>query len=77
MVLAGLSQPVMSTAVDISKLQAYLFGNPSVRAISKLTSRIMQVTLKVKSVQSLGASSPTLTFLSGSLLWVAQLYIFI
>jgi hypothetical protein len=76
-VLAGLSQPVMSTAVDISKLQAYLFGNPSVRAISKLTSRIMQVTLKVKSVQSLGASSPTLTFLSGSLLWVAQLYIFI
>ena len=32
----------------------------------------MQITLKVKSVQSLNASSPTITFLSGSLLWIAM-----
>ena len=47
----------------------YNFGNPTIRAMSKISSRIMQVTLKVKSTESLDSYSPTLTLLSGSKSW--------
>jgi hypothetical protein len=46
-----------------------LFGDPCTRGISKLVSRIMQITLKVKSGESIGGSSPTITLLSGAERW--------
>ena len=45
-------------------------GNPAVRAVSKITARIMQITLKVKSNSSLSLSSPTFTLLCGSNSWM-------
>ena len=63
--------PVAMNLMSNQLVNIHKFGNPTVRAISKLSSRIMQITLKVKSTQSIQASSPTLTFLAGSLEWLA------
>ena len=46
------------------------FGNPTVRAISRLCRASMQITLKVKSSTSVSDVSPTLSFLSGSNNWL-------
>jgi hypothetical protein len=50
-------------------LNQYLYGNPAVRTISKITSRVMDLTLKVKSTESLEGISPNLTMLRGSKSW--------
>jgi hypothetical protein len=49
------------------------FGNPSVRAVSRLCAASMQITLKVKSSSSISNTSPTLSLLSGSKEWVCIL----
>ena len=46
------------------------FGNPTVRAVSKLCRASMQITLKVKSSTSVSDVSPTLSLLSGSTKWL-------
>ena len=46
------------------------FGNPTVRAISKLCRASMQITLKAKSSTSVSDVSPTLSLLSGSSKWL-------
>jgi len=46
------------------------FGNPCVRAVSKLCASIMQITLKVKSSSSIEVLSPTLSLLEGSESWL-------
>lgn len=59
--------PIMSAT---SLNTRFLIGSPAVRAVSKITARIMQITLKVKSSSSLSLSSPTFTLLSGSTSWM-------
>jgi hypothetical protein len=52
-----------STIVDNS----FWFGSPGVRGVSKLTSSVMQITLKVKSLESLSSNkSPLMSLLCGS-----------
>lgn len=69
-IVSRMSRVVLAPCSVVSPLWCkYNFGNPTVRAMSKITSRIMQVTLKVKSTQSLNSYSPTLTLLSGSSSW--------
>jgi len=46
------------------------FGNPTIRAVSKLCSSVMQLTLKVKSMTNVQNLSPTLSLLSGSTSWL-------
>lgn len=46
------------------------FGNPTVRAVSKLCRASMQITLKVKSSSSVSDTSPTLSLLSGGSNWL-------
>ena len=46
------------------------FGNPTVRAVSKLCRASMQITLKVKSSTIVSDVSPTLSLLSGSSKWL-------
>lgn len=58
--------PIMPRTEHINRS---FFGNPTVRAVSKLTARIMQITLKIKSIQSVSMASPTLTLLEGSISW--------
>lgn len=41
------------------------FGSPSIRAVSKLISAAMQVTIKVKSADSVSSTSPSLTVFNG------------
>ena len=47
------------------------FGNPTIRAVSKLCSSVMQITLKVKSMTNVENLSPTLSLVSGSDSWLA------
>ena len=58
-----------SYSVPREVIQQWSFGNPAVRGISKLTARVMQITLKVKSTNSVDNLSPTLTMLQGSTSW--------
>lgn len=46
------------------------FGNPAIRAVSKLCSSVMQLTLKVKSGVNVENLSPTLSLMSGSTTWL-------
>ena len=46
------------------------FGNPAIRAVSKLCSSVMQLTLKVKSMNNVENLSPTLSLMSGSTSWL-------
>jgi len=46
------------------------FGNPTVRAVSKLCASTMQITLKTKSSNVLEVLSPTLSLLEGSKKWI-------
>ena len=46
------------------------FGNPCLRAVSKLSAAIMQITLKVKSMDVVEPLSPTLSLLEGSESWL-------
>jgi len=46
------------------------FGNPAIRAVSKICSSIMQITLKVKSSIGVQNLSPTLSLVTGSKEWV-------
>ena len=50
------------------------FGNPTVRAVSKLCRASMQITLKVKSSSGVSDISPTLSLLSGSTKWLRILH---
>jgi hypothetical protein len=49
------------------------FGNPTVRAVSKLCAVSMQITLKVKSSGTVSDMSPTLAMLLGSDTWLCVL----
>ena len=42
-----------------------MFGSPSIRAVSKIAASIMQITLNVKSSNSVDQTSPTLSLLCG------------
>jgi hypothetical protein len=55
---------------DISRDQGW-FGNPTIRAIPKMCSSVIQITLKVKSDTSVQNLSPTLSLLCGTKSWVA------
>ena len=46
-----------------------MFGSPSIRAVSKIAASIMQITLKVKSSNSVDQASPTLSLLCGGDEW--------
>ena len=46
------------------------FGNPCLRAVSKLCASIMQITLKTKSTGAVESLSPTLSLLQGSESWL-------
>ena len=50
------------------------FGNPSVRAVSKLCASMMQIALKVKLTASIQSLSPTLSLLEGSNAWIVLLH---
>ena len=50
------------------------FGNPSIRAVSKLCSSVIQLTLKVKSMTNVENLSPTLSLMSGSDSWLCITY---
>jgi hypothetical protein len=63
---AYVDTPVLPVIEHNIAFSNYSFGNPSVRAVSKLVARVMQITLKVKSTQSLESISHTMTLLSGS-----------
>lgn len=58
-----------SPRTNLLQLERWSYGNPAVRGMSKLTARVMQITLKVKSVDSIEGLSPTLTMLHGSTTW--------
>jgi hypothetical protein len=66
------SQPIYTSMPMSRKTEAYWFGNPTVRAVSKLVARMMQITLKVKSTTSLGDSSksPLSCVMEGSRSWL-------
>jgi RNA polymerase Rpb1, domain 2 len=49
------------------------FGNPCIRAVSKVCAASMQIALKVKSGSSISDVSPTLSLLSGSDQWLCIL----
>ncbi|KAG7358005.1 RNA polymerase Rpb1, domain 2 [Nitzschia inconspicua] len=63
------STPIQPQILNMNLINKSMFGNPCVRAVSKIASRLMQITLKVKSTQSLGSGSPSMTFLSGDEPW--------
>jgi hypothetical protein len=46
------------------------FGNPTMRAVSKICGASMQITLKVKSSDTVSLGSPTLSMLSGCEKWL-------
>eukprot|EP00957_Ditylum_brightwellii_P210667 15365239-Ditylum_brightwellii.AAC.1 len=54
-----------SVIINTNKQHGW-FGNSSIRAVSKLCSSVMQLTLKVKSSNSVENLSPTLSLMSGS-----------
>jgi hypothetical protein len=54
---------------SINKVDGW-FGNPTIRAVSKLCSSVMQLTLKVKSMNNIENLSPTLSLLSGATSWL-------
>ena len=58
---------VLSIRDRTMAVSKFAFGNPTVRTISKLIPRVIQITLKVKSTQYLSRLSPTATVLTGSL----------
>jgi hypothetical protein len=46
------------------------FGNPCIRAISKICASVMQITLKIKSNNTVQSLSPTLSLLEASDSWI-------
>ncbi len=54
--------------LNVDKISGW-FGNPSIRAVSKLCSSVMQLTLKVKYGGNVENLSPTLSLMSGSTSW--------
>lgn len=60
-IVGGLSQPHMTDDNE----RMFLFGSPGIRAMSKICSGIMQITLKIKSMSTVNSTSPTLSLLTG------------
>ena len=68
---AGLTTRVCLDPVIMSvRKQLGWFGNPTIRAVSKLCSSVMQLTLKVKSSGGVENLSPTLALMSGAKSWL-------
>jgi hypothetical protein len=66
---AGTSLPLDTVFLNVSKDKGW-YGNPAIRAVSKLCSSVMQLTLKVKSGSNVENLSPTLSLMSGSDSWL-------
>ena len=61
----GTSLPLDAILLNVSKNKGW-YGNPTIRAVSKLCASVMQLTLKVKSGSNVENLSPTLSLMSGA-----------
>lgn len=62
----------IASLTQVPLVQHGWFGNPSMRAVSKLCASIMQITLKIKAIGSIQSLSPTLSLLEGSTSWIVM-----